>query len=74
MTKPLARELAFLDMSLMAAKATLADSPAPLADRLTWLGAELERLSGESYRLADEANELSSLPPPDGHKPDEPTR
>ncbi len=69
MTKPLARELAFLDMSLMAAKFTLQESPAPLTDRLTWLAAELERLAGEAYRLADEANELSGLPPPDGRKP-----
>ncbi len=69
MTKPLARELAFLDMSIMAAKHTLQDSPSPLPERLTWLGAELERLAGEAYRLADEANELSGLPPPDGRTP-----
>ncbi len=64
MSKPLDPQIdsavGFLDMSLMAAKAILTDSPAPIQDRLAWLAGELERLAGEAYRLADEAAERSS--------------
>lgn len=54
-----------LDMSLMAAKHVLRDSPEPLQRRLAWLGGELERLAGEAYRLADEAGDDPSSNP--GH-------
>ncbi len=59
----LASAVGFLNMSIMAAKAVLTDSPAPLADRLAWLAGELERLAGEAYRLADEASDVSPSPP-----------
>ncbi len=49
------RAVAMLDMSLMAAKHVLADSPEPLQHKLSWLASELERLAAEAYRLADEA-------------------
>ena len=59
------RAVAMLDMSLMAAKHTLAEGRAPLQRRLAWLGAELERLAGEAYRLADEAgDDTESNPDP----------
>ncbi len=66
----IASAVGFLDMSLVAAKAILTDSPAPIEERLAWLAGELERLAGEAYRIADEASERSSSPPPpDGHTP-----
>lgn len=49
-----------LDMSLMAAKAVLRDSPEPLHVKLAWLASELERLAGEAYRLAEEAEDRSN--------------
>lgn len=69
MTKPLTSELMMLDLSLMAAKLTLRESPAPLEDRLRWFAGEMERLAGEAYNLADAASELSSPSQPDGRKP-----
>lgn len=51
-----------LDMSLVAAKAVLAESKEPLQRRLAWLGQEMERLAGEAYRLADEADEAGDDP------------
>jgi hypothetical protein len=56
-SKPIDLAVMSLDMSLMAAKAILRDSPEPLQRRLAWIGAELERLAGECYRLADEAGD-----------------
>lgn len=46
-----------LDMSLMAAKAVLAEGNAPLHQRLSWLSHELERLAIEAERLADESED-----------------
>lgn len=66
--KTLTEELRRLDLSLMAAKLTLRDSPSPLDDRLRWFGGELERLASEAYNLADEAS-ASGPAQPDGHKP-----
>lgn len=57
MSTSLDRAVAMLDMSLMAAKHVLADSPEPLQRKLAWLGWELERLATEAYRLADEAGD-----------------
>lgn len=55
--KALNDAVALLDMSIMAAKHVLADSPEPLQRKLAWLGWELERLATEAYRLADEAGD-----------------
>jgi hypothetical protein len=52
-----------LDMSLMAARAVVAEGKAPLQRRLSWLGSELERLAGEAYRLADEAGDDTEASP-----------
>ena len=54
---PLIQAVAMLDMSTMAAKMVLLESPEPLQRRLAWFAAELERLAGEAYRLADEAGD-----------------
>ncbi len=69
MMSSLNQAVCLLDMSLMAAKHVLHDSPEPLQRRLAWLGSELERLAGEAYRLADEAGDdarVCSCIVPDG--------
>jgi hypothetical protein len=57
------KSVMLLDMSLVAAKAVLAESKEPLQRRLAWLGAELERLATEAFRLADEAGDDEGASP-----------